>query len=119
MNKFKNLHTHTEYSLNDSVIRIPQLVKTLKEYKQDTCAITDHSSCAGWIEFNQECEKNNIKPIFGNEFYCQPNYEKKTKDRDHLVVLAKTDEGVKRIRELQKIAVENFYYKQRLLELIA
>ena len=35
MNKFKNLHTHTEYSLNDSVIRIPQLVKTLKEYKQD------------------------------------------------------------------------------------
>ena len=111
MNKFKNLHTHTEYSLNDSVIRIPQLVKTLKEYKQDTCAITDHSSCAGWIEFNQECEKNNIKPIFGNEFYCQPNYEKKTKDRDHLVILAKTDEGVKRIRELQKIAVENFYYK--------
>lgn len=111
MNKFKNLHLHTEYSLNDSVIRIPQLVKTLKEYKQDTCAITDHSSCAGWIEFNQECEKNNIKPIFGNEFYCQTNYEKKTKDRDHLVVLAKTDEGVKRIRELQKIAVENFYYK--------
>ena len=69
MNKFKNLHTHTEYSLNDSVIRIPQLVKTLKEYKQDTCAITDHSSCAGWIEFNQECEKNNKNSIKNINIY--------------------------------------------------
>lgn len=111
MNNFKNLHLHTEYSLNDSVIRIPELIQTLKKYNQNTCAITDHASCAGWIEFDTECQKNNIKPIFGNEFYCNKNYENKTKERDHLVLLAKTDIGVKRIRELQRIAVENFYYK--------
>ncbi len=114
MNNFKNLHLHTEYSLNDSVIKIPELIKILKKYNQDACAITDHASCAGWIEFDTECRNNNIKPIFGNEFYCQPNYEEKTKERDHLILLAKTDQGVKRIRELQRIAVENFYYKPML-----
>ena len=56
--------------------------------------------------------KNNIKPIFGNEFYCRDSYDgPKTRDRDHLVMLAMTDKGLTNIRRLQRIAVEHFYYK--------
>lgn len=109
---FVNLHLHSMYSVQDSVIKIPKLAMKLKEYGHNACAITDHSSCAGWIEFNQTMQANDIKPIFGNEFYCRDSYdEPKTRDRDHLVMLAMNEAGLTNIRRFQRIAVENFYYK--------
>lgn len=109
---FVNLHLHTMYSIQDSVIKIPKLAMKLQEYEQTACAITDHSSCAGWVEFNRVMKDNNIKPIFGNEFYCRDSYEDpKTRDRDHLVMLAMNEDGLTNIRRFQRIAVENFYYK--------
>lgn len=108
---FVNLHVHTMYSIQDSVIKIEDLTHKINEYGQDSCAITDHSSCAGWIEFSQKCKENNIKPIFGNEFYCNLSYEEKTRSRDHLVLLAMDHDGLVNIRRLQRISVENFYYK--------
>lgn len=111
MDEFTNLHLHSLYSVQDSVIKIEDLVKKLVEYGQTACAVTDHSSTAAYYEFKEECVKNNIKPIFGNEFYFNKNYEEKTRDRDHLVCLAMNDEGVKNINRLQDIAVQHFYYK--------
>ena len=109
---FVNLHLHSMYSIQDSVIKIPKLAMKLNEYGQNACAITDHSSCAAWIEFNDVMQANNIKPIFGNEFYCRDSYdEPKTRDRDHLVMLAMNQNGLTNIRRFQRIAVENFYYK--------
>ena len=67
---FVNLHLHTMYSIQDAVIKPQDLVNTLKEYGQTRCALTDHSSCASWIDFDKEFRNNNIQPIFGNEFYC-------------------------------------------------
>lgn len=108
---FVNLHLHTMYSIQDSVIKISELANKLQEFGHQSCAITDHSSCAGWIEFSQEMQKHNIKPIFGNEFYCRDSYDEKTRERDHLVMLAMNQEGLTNIRRFQRIAVENFYYK--------
>ena len=54
---FVNLHLHSMYSIQDSVIKIPKLAMKLNEYGQSACAITDHSSCAGWIEFNDVMQK--------------------------------------------------------------
>lgn len=111
MDEFTNLHLHSLYSLQDSVIKIEDLVKKLIEYGQTACAVTDHSTTAAYYEFKEECVKNNIKPIFGNEFYFNKNYEERTRNRDHLVCLAMNDEGVKSINRLQDIAVQHFYYK--------
>ena len=109
---FVNLHLHTMYSIQDSVIKIPNLADKLKIYNQNACAITDHSSCAGWIEFSQVMTNNDIKPIFGNEFYCRNSYdESQDRNRDHLVMLAMNQEGLTNIRRFQRIAVEHFYYK--------
>lgn len=109
---FVNLHLHSMYSIQDSVIKMPQLAIKLIKYGQNACAITDHSSCAGWIEFDKVMREHHIKPIFGNEFYCRDSYdEPKTRDRDHLVMLAMNQDGLTNIRRFQRIAVENFYYK--------
>ena len=68
---FVNLHLHSMYSIQDSVIKIPKLAMKLKEYNQSACAITDHSSCAGWIEFDQVMQDNEIKPILAMSFIAE------------------------------------------------
>ena len=131
MDNFVNLHVHTISSLQDSVIKINELLSVVDKYEQSAVAITDHSSCASWVAFNNECQNYNqniinqyktkyaatlekpnlIKPIFGNEFYCWPLGINKSKDRDHLVLLAMNEDGLINIRRLQRLAVENSYYK--------
>ena len=111
---FVNLHLHSMYSLQDGVINPSELVKVLSDYGQHSCAITDHGSIAGWYDFNKACLNEGIKPIFGNEIYCTKSYEEKSKNRDHLVLLAMNEEGLYNLRLLQKIAVQNFYYKPLL-----
>lgn len=111
MDTFVNLHVHSLFSKQDSVIKIHDLVQTVKAYGQDTVALTDHSSTAGHWYLKKECEKEGIKPIYGNEFYTNISYDNKTRDRNHLLCLALNNEGLININKLQNIAVHNSYYK--------
>lgn len=108
---FVNLHCHTLYSKQDSIIKIDELVDKVKKYGQEACAVTDHSSTAAFYYFKNEAKRVGIKPIYGNEFYLLQNNNLKSTARDHLVCLAMNDEGLKNINRLQSIAVDNFYYK--------
>lgn len=108
---FVNLHCHTLYSKQDSIIKIDELVSKVKEYGQEACAVTDHSSTASFYYFKQECLKQEVKPIYGNEFYLLLNDNLKSRNRDHLVCLAMNDEGIKNINRLQDAAIRHHYYK--------
>lgn len=108
---FVNLHCHSSASLQDSIIKIPSLINKVQEYGQSAVAVTDHASCASWFELENECQNTDIKPIYGNEFYCVPEYQKGSRRRDHLIMLAMNEEGLVNIRRMQRIAVEHFYYK--------
>lgn len=113
MDDFVNLHVHTLFSKQDAIIKIDDLVNKVKEYGQFAIAVTDHSSTAAHYYLNESCKKQGIKPIFGNEFYTNISYEHKDRNRNHLVCLGMTDEGVRNINRLQNIAVlpEHRYYK--------
>lgn len=111
MDDFVNLHTHTMFSKQDSVIKIEDLINKVVEFGQSACAVTDHSSTAAFYYFKQECIKNDIKPIYGNEFYMNHSYEEKTRERDHLICLAMNKEGLININRMQNEAVEHHYYK--------
>lgn len=108
---FVNLHCHTLYSKQDSIIKIDELVDKVKEYGQEACAVTDHSSTAAFYYFKNEANRVGIKPIYGNEFYINQNDNLKTRNRDHLVCLAMNDEGIKNINRMQNIAIHHHYYK--------
>ena len=108
---FVNLHCHTLFSKQDSIIKIDELANKVKEYGQEACAVTDHSSTASFYYFKQEANRVGIKPIYGNEFYLNRNDNLKTRNRDHLVCLAMNDEGLKNINRMQNIAIQNHYYK--------
>lgn len=111
---FVNLHVHTEASLNDSVVTIPTLYNQIKDYHQSAVAVTDHGSCASWVEFSDYFnKKGNIKPIFGLEAYCNnAEISKQNKRRrDHLILLALNNDGLVNIRRLQRLSESNHYYK--------
>jgi DNA polymerase III alpha subunit len=72
---------------------------------------------ANWYALQQECKQSNVKPIFGNEFYCKPTLEKpNSQTRYHLVCLAMNDIGLQNINKMQRLSStkEHKYYKPLL-----
>ena len=112
--KFVNLHLHTDASLGDSVIKVPDLVQKVQEYGQEYVAITDHATLMNHYSLQQECKSNgNVKCLYGNELYCKTGYEKPAgQERFHLVLIAQNQKGLENIRKLQRLSVaDHFYYK--------
>ena len=48
---FVHLHLHTQYSLLDGAIKIPDLVKRAHDLHMPAMAITDHGNMFGAMEF--------------------------------------------------------------------
>ncbi len=63
--RFVHLHLHSEYSLADSTIRIPDLVARSVEQGQPAVAITDRNNLFALVKFFSAAEKAGIKPIAG------------------------------------------------------
>jgi len=120
MPDFVHLHIHSEYSLLDGANRIKDIPAIAKELGMSAIALTDHGSMFGVIDFYKACKSNDIKPIIGCEVYVAPR-SRKDKDPNldnkynHLILLAKDNEGYKNLSKLVSIGyTEGFYYKPRI-----
>jgi DNA polymerase-3 subunit alpha len=117
---FVHLHVHTHYSLLQALPKLDELVKAAKNAGMDAVAITDYGAVYGVIEFIQECQKKDIKPIIGQCAYValEKYTDKRPRidDRQHqLVLLCETEEGYRNLLKLTTIAnLEGFYYKPRI-----
>ena len=117
---FCHLHTHTEYSLLDGEASIPKLISRVKELGMTSCAITDHGSMYGVVDFYREAKAQGIHPVIGCEVYVAPrSYKDKVHDIDnknsHLILLAENQTGYKNLIKLVSTAyIEGFYYKPRI-----
>ncbi|MBC7197406.1 MAG: PHP domain-containing protein, partial [Deferribacterales bacterium] len=121
MKEFVHLHLHSQYSLLDGAILIPDLIDKLKEQKVKSCAITDHGTMHGIVDFYKQCHKNEIKPIIGCEVYVAPDDRRNREygageDKNyHLILLAKNNKGLENLQYLVSMAqLEGFYYKPRI-----
>ncbi len=133
--KYVPLHIHTEYSLLDGAIRIPDFYKYAAENDMPAIAITDHGvmyGCADMFiaknemlshmldESEQEFKKKieAVKPILGCEFYiCDGDVieDRSKKTMYHLVLLAKNQNGYHNLCKLDSIATtQGYYYKPRI-----
>lgn len=64
--KYVPLYIKTDSSLQESLIKVKELVKYAKEHDINALTITDNTMY-GVMDFYHECNKNNIKPIVGLE----------------------------------------------------
>ena len=113
------IHTHDESSLLDGLASFKEYIKKAKEYEMPGISMTNHGRIALVDDFYQACKENDINPIIGCEFYVSHGkYDDKTpenKDRWHITVLAKNNQGVKNLYHLSYLMNKNgFYYKPRI-----
>ena len=97
-NNFIHLHLHSEYSLENGLIRINALVDKLQRDNIPAVAITDQGNLFAAIKFYQAAQKKGIKPIIGAELRIyESGYNK---DSSQLVLLCKNIEGYKNLNYL-------------------
>ena len=118
--KFVNLHVHSEYSLLDGFGTPKNIIKKAKELGMDSIALTDHGAMYGAIEFYKAGLDQGIKPIIGVEAYISNlDHTQKGKDTkidtNHLILLAKNEEGYRNLMKLTSQAfVEGYYYRPKI-----
>ena len=129
---FIHLHLHTEYSLLDGASRIAQgnyspLFDECLRLGMPGVAITDHGNMMGaypaystWKSFTHLIPKDReFNIIYGNEFYTVEDMHRQESTRrydyNHLVVLAKTQQGLANLSALTSLSyTEGYYGKPRI-----
>ena len=136
--KFAHLHNHTQFSVLQSTIGIPDLVSAAAKNKMNAVAMTDTANMMGAFHFvsavmnhnkaakakieaaienGEEPTDNEIKPIVGCEYnVCENHLDKTKKDNGYQVVLlAKNKKGYHNLAKMSSIAfTEGFYYVPRI-----
>jgi DNA polymerase-3 subunit alpha len=120
MSKFTHLHTHSHYSLLTALPKIDDLVAEAKKCGMTSLALTDNGNLYAAIEFYKACQKKEIKPIIGVDFYVAARTRKDMQAgidnrRTRLVLLAINDVGYRNlVRLVTDSNLEGFYYKPRI-----
>lgn len=112
-----SLHNHSDGSLLDGYQTVQEMVARAKSLGMPAISLTDHGTMRNTIRFYEECQKNDIKPIVGCEFYFCPDVNIRDKSlTHHLVILAMNDEGYMNLKKLDTFAYnkDSYYYKPRI-----
>src|ERR1700704_2570050 len=114
---FTHLHLHTLYSLLDGAIRMKDLINAVQQKGMNSVAVTDHGNMFGAIDFYKKAKDANIKPILGTEAYVAGTKGRKDRTEkisNHLILLAKDEQGYANLRYLVSTAfLDGFYYHPR------
>ncbi|HEV3376674.1 MAG TPA: DNA polymerase III subunit alpha, partial [Thermoleophilaceae bacterium] len=104
---FAHLHVHSEYSVLDGACRIEALAERAAAFGQPALGLTDHGVMNGAVEHYKACRKHGIKPVLGLEAYFVDDRrtEAVRYERNHLTLLAASDEG---FRNLVKLSSAGF-----------
>ena len=123
------LHAHTKMSSMDGLNEVADLVKTAAAWGQPAVAITDHGVVQSFPDAAKTAKKLasdkknpvDIKIIYGMEGYvfddadCRNvdgSIDYKKKPTNHIILLAKTQEGLKNIYKLVSWSHLNYFYKR-------
>ena len=88
---FVHLHVHSEYSLEDGLIRIGALADKISEGKMPAIALTEQGNLFSALKFYRAAQKSGVKPIIGVEIRIidHENYKESSK----LVLLCQNYNG--------------------------
>ena len=75
--KIWNLHAHSQFSAQDALPEVKDMVATVKSYGQPALGLTDHGNMAGSVQLYKNCSEVGIKPFPGTELYVVHNRDDK------------------------------------------
>lgn len=91
--QFVHLGIHTEFSITESIVRIPELIKTAVKEQMPALALTDLSNIHAAVKFFKSCQGKGIKPILGTTVRLE--------DSEHrAILLATTNQGWLNLTEI-------------------
>ena len=65
MRQFVHLRLHTEYSLVDGIVRVPELMAAVSAAAMPAVALTDQSNLFAMVKFYKEALSAGVKPLIG------------------------------------------------------
>ncbi|HYM27269.1 MAG TPA: DNA polymerase III subunit alpha, partial [Steroidobacteraceae bacterium] len=95
---FIHLRLHTEYSLSDSVVRVPELVAAVAAAGMPAVAVTDQNNLFAMVKFYREALKSGVKPIVGVDLLVREEGERQTPTR--LTLLCQSLAGYRNLARL-------------------
>ncbi len=118
------LHAHTKMSAMDGLNEISDMIKTAAGWGQKAIAITDHGVVQAFPDAAKTVKKSklDISIIYGVEGYLYDDshdtgkkIDYKSKNTYHIIILARTQEGLKNLYKLVSVShLEYFYKKPRI-----
>jgi DNA polymerase-3 subunit alpha (Gram-positive type) len=118
------LHAHTKMSAMDGLNEISGMIRLAAKWGQKAIAVTDHGVVQAFPEAEKTVKygKLDMKIIYGMEGYLYDDtgdtgkkIEYKSKNTNHVIILARTQEGLKNLYKLvSKSHLEYFYKKPRI-----
>jgi len=95
---FVHLRLHTEYSLIDSVVRVPELVESVAGAAMPAVAVTDQSNLFAMVKFYRAALARGVKPIVGVDLLVHEAGERQLPSRVSL--LCQSQKGYRNVTRL-------------------
>jgi DNA polymerase-3 subunit alpha len=113
---FAHLHLHNEYSCLDGYGSSKKYISKAKELGFNYIALTNHGNIDGLLQWQRECDKQDIHPILGCEAYIVPDrLVKQKEERGHISILIRNETGYNTLCSiLTEANLTGFYHKPRI-----
>jgi DNA polymerase-3 subunit alpha len=98
MSSFVHLRLHTEYSLSDGIVRVPELMEATAALGMPAVALTDECNLFAMVKFYRAAQARGIKPIIGVDVRLREAGEREPASR--LTLLCRTLAGYRNLSRL-------------------
>jgi DNA polymerase III subunit alpha len=95
---FVHLRLHTEYSLVDGIVRVPELMSAVAAAAMPAVALTDQSNLFAMVKFYKEAQAAGIKPLIGVDAWIREPGERSPPSR--IVFLCQNLAGYRNLTRL-------------------
>ena len=96
--EFVHLRLHTEYSLIDSVVRVPELVDAVSAAGMPAVAVTDQSNLFAMVKFYRAALAKGVKPVVGVDLLVKESGERVQPSK--ITLLCQSQAGYRNVTRL-------------------
>ncbi|MGH8228838.1 MAG: PHP domain-containing protein, partial [Steroidobacteraceae bacterium] len=101
---FVHLRLHTEYSLVDSVVRVPALMQAVADAGMPAVALTDQSNLFAMLKFYRAALGRGLKPIIGADLSVAESADRRSGDArreaTRIALLCQSEAGYRNLTRL-------------------